>query len=251
MIRVLDNQIGLPQSAYLGKRIYKKLFQENAKLGVTDKKAFREDVESIIWEYTLKPSTIPIKPFSDEKHEYLEIAVIQVNLTSRKRADRLAEIIHRAIPYPVVLILVEGRSIRMSLATKRFSQAEKGAIVADEFFVTQWMDPGALEEPEEAFLDSLAIASLPSTEFKALYEGLVDRVIALECSVRTGDFAIVDDTAHSGVRKAALARCRELERRIVEEQAAARNATQINRQVDGNLRIQRLRAELQQMVKQL
>ena len=153
MIQVLDKHMGLPQSAYLGKRIYKRLFQENAKLGVTDKKALREDVESVIWEYTLKPSTIPIKPFSDEKHEYLEIALIQVNLTSRKRADRLGEIIHRAIPYPIVLIFVDGSSFRVSLATKCFSQAEKGAIVADGFFATQWMELDALTEPEESFLD--------------------------------------------------------------------------------------------------
>jgi len=251
MIEILDKRMGLPQSAYLGKRIYKKLFQENAKLGATDKKALREDVESIIWEYTLKPSTIPIKPFSDEMHEYLEIAVIQVNLTSRKRADRLAEIIHRAIPYPVVLIFVEGTSFRMSLATKRFSQAEKGAIVADGFFATQWMDPGALAEPEESFLQSLAIASLPSTDFKALYDGLVDRVTALECAARTGMFVIEREEARVKTRRRMLAECRDLEARIVEEQAAVRNATQINRQVDGNLRIQRLRAELQQMVKRL
>ena len=243
--------MGLPQSAYLGKRIYKKLFQEYAKLGVTDKKALREDVESVIWEYTLKPSTVPIKPFSDEKHEYLEIAIIQVNLTSRKRADRLAEIIHRAIPYPIGLILVEGSGFRMSLATKRFSQAEKGAIVADEFFATQWMDLGALKEHEESFLKSLAIASLPSTDFKALYDGLVSRVVALECGVRTGRFEIIDDKAQLKACKTTLAECCELEASIAEEQAAVRRATQINQQVDGNLRIQRLRAELQQMVKRL
>ena len=76
MIEILYQKMGLPQSAHLGKRIFKKLFQENAKLGATDKKALREDVDTITWEYSLKPSTIPIKPFSDEKHEYLEIAII-------------------------------------------------------------------------------------------------------------------------------------------------------------------------------
>ena len=248
MIETLDMRMGLPKSAYLGKRIYKKLFQENAKLGVTDKKALREDVDTITWEYSLKPSTIPIKAFSDEKHEYLEIALIQVNLTSRKRADRLAEIVHRTIPYPILLVFVEGVSFRLSLAPKRFSQAEKGAIVADEFFATQWMDPSALEEPEESFLDSLAISSLPSTDFKALYLGLVNRVLALECAVRTGIFAIERDAACVKSRRRTLAECRELEAQIAEERTALKKEEQFNRQVESNIKIKKLEKKLEQKV---
>jgi len=248
MIETLNKRMGLPQSAYLGKRIYKKLFQENAKLGATDKKALREDIDTITWEYTLKPVTIPINPFSDEKHEYLEIAVIQANLTSRKRTERLAEIIHRAIPYPIVLLFVDGSYVRLSLATKRFSQAEKGVIVVDEFFATHWMDLGALETAEEPFLDSLAAKTLPHTDFKTFYDAIVDRVVALACASRTGTYVIERDAERVKSRRRMLAECRELEALIAEERTALMREEQFNRKVDGNVRIKKMEQELARKV---
>jgi hypothetical protein len=190
MIGMLYEIIGLPRSAHLGKRIFKKMFHENAKLSATDKKTLSEDVDTITWAYTLKPSTIPIQPFVDEDCEYAELAVIQVNLKARKRSARLAEIIHRAIPYPVVLIFACESGIRISLATKRFSGAERDAVVVDEFFATDWIDLDSLRESESAFVDSLAVAALPHTDFKAFYQALVDRVISLDCATRTGSFVI-------------------------------------------------------------
>ena len=63
MIETLYEIMAIPDACHLGKRVFKKLFHENAKLGATDKKAFREDIDVITWEYTLKPSTIPIRGY--------------------------------------------------------------------------------------------------------------------------------------------------------------------------------------------
>ena len=58
MTDALYASMAIPAACQLGKRVFKKLFHENAKLGATDKKAFREDIDTITWRYTLKPSTI-------------------------------------------------------------------------------------------------------------------------------------------------------------------------------------------------
>jgi len=47
MIEALYEKIMIPESCRLGKRVYKKLFHENAKLSATDKKALRDDVDTI------------------------------------------------------------------------------------------------------------------------------------------------------------------------------------------------------------
>ncbi len=182
MIESLYNKLAIPEPCHLGKRVFKKLFQENAVLGVTDKKAFRDDIDTILWQYTLKPSTIPIQAHEDSEREYLEVAVLEVNLKTRNRTSRIAEVIHRAIPYPLVVVFAHERSCVMSLAHKRFSQAEHGAIVVDEFYATDWIDLSAPTEPQAAFLDSLAASSLPHTHFYAFYSALVDRLIALDCA---------------------------------------------------------------------
>ena len=48
MIETLYKKMAIPDACLLGKRIFKKLFHDNAKLGATDKKAFREDIDVII-----------------------------------------------------------------------------------------------------------------------------------------------------------------------------------------------------------
>jgi hypothetical protein len=251
MIDILYEKMGLPDSCHLGKRIYKKLFHENAKLGATDKKAFREDIETITWEYTLKPSTIPIRSYSDEEREYLEIAIIQVNLKTQHRTGRIAEIIHRAIPYPLVVVFAYESSFLLSLATKRFSQAERGAVVADEFFTTDWIEPALMTTVQVSFLDSLVVSSLPHTDFRAFYYALVDRVIALDCATHTGSFILETAVDRSETRRRALAACRDLESRIAEERAALKKETQFNRKVERNVRIKQMEKELEQKVKEL
>ena len=98
MIEALYAKMMIPESCRLGKRVFKKLFHENAQLGVTDKKAFREVIDTIVWQYTLKPSTISILPYVIEQIRNSEVAVLQVNLKTLKRTGRIAEVIHRAIP---------------------------------------------------------------------------------------------------------------------------------------------------------
>mgnify|MGYP001028236547 CR=1 FL=1 len=251
MIHLLYEKMGIPDSCHLGKRIYKKLFHENAKLSATDKRAFREDIDTIIWQYTLKPSTIPINPFVDEKQEYLEIAIIQVNLKAQHRAERIAEIIHRSIPYPLVVVFAYKSSFLLSLATKRFSQAERGAIVVDEFFATEWIDLSTPNAIQKEFLDSLSMSTLPHSNFRALYLALVERVIALDCANHTGIFHLETATELSAMRRQTLAACRDLEAQIAEERATLKKETQFNRQVERNVRIKEMERELKLKVKKL
>ncbi len=45
-------------------------------------------------------------------------AVIEAALSSRRRSPRIAEMIQRAIPYPVLLVMVEGSGYCVSVAHK-------------------------------------------------------------------------------------------------------------------------------------
>src|SRR5689334_6819802 len=128
--------LGIPETCYLGKRVFKKLFDENAVLTASDRKAFTDAIDTIIWQYTLKPSTIQIPAFEDAEREYHEVALLEAKLKDRAKASRIAEVIHRAIPYPVVLVLSdetgalasnqdgaqEPQHVMFSLAPKRLSR---------------------------------------------------------------------------------------------------------------------------------
>ena len=244
MIQVLYDSMAIPEACQLGKRVFKKLFHENAKLGVTDKKAFREDIDTITWQYTLKPSTIPIQVYEDKHREYLEVAVLQVNLKTLRRTSRIAEIVHRAIPYPLVIVFVLEPVCALSVAHKRFSQAEKGAIVAEDFIITDWIDLSAPTAIQKHFFASLAVSTLPHTHFFAFYSALVDRLVALDCARLTGEYRLESTAAKRTARSKRLAACHELEIRIAECKAAIKKETQFNRQVELNTKMKDLEKKL-------
>jgi len=245
MIQVLYNSMAIPDSCQLGKRVFKKLFHENAKLGVTDKKAFREDIDTITWQYTLKPSTIPIQVYEDKHREYLEVAVLQVNLKTLRRTSQIAEVMHRAIPYPLVIVFALEPVCALSVAHKRFSQAEKGAIVAEDFIITDWIDLSAPKAIQKDFLASLAMSALPHTHFFAFYSALLDRFVALDCARLTGEYRLESAATKRRVRRKRLAACHELETKIAEHKAAINKETQFNRQVELNTKMKELEKRLQ------
>ncbi|HSO82541.1 DUF4391 domain-containing protein [Thiocapsa sp.] len=249
MIQALYDNLGIPDTCRLGKRVFKKLFEENATLGTSDRKALREDLDSVIWVYTLKPCTIRIQPYEDTERDYPEIAVLQADLRTTKGVDRLARIIHRAIPYPVILVFnhqapVKHHQCLISLAHKRFSQAEKGAIVADDFVATGWIDLAEPSPLQQAFLASLRIADLPQVHFHAVYTAIADRIVALGCSDLSGEYRLEPDPGRRAQRRERLTACRALESRIGALKARIRKETQFNRQVELNTQIKQLEQQL-------
>ena len=263
--------LNFPETAFLGKRVPKKQFLESGELVASDKKLFRENVKNVYWEYTLKSSTCPVLPFRDNEREYLEVAVLQVEMNSPKGHKRIAEIIHRVIPYPLFLIFkkselreVENGELRMenekdnsqltilnsqfvlSIAPKRFSQAEHGAFVAERFFTTGWMNCDGLNERETAFIQSLAWSNMPLQNYGSLYNAWTDRFTGYECSVLSGTFAI----GKAGDRLERLTRCREIESKISKLRVQLKKAA-FNRQVELNTQIKKNEQELKQLAASL
>ena len=229
--------LALPESCFLGKRVYKNLFLKNAQLGAADKKAFDQHVDFILWQYTLKPATVPITVYHDDQREYLEIAVLQANLHQVDRQPRIAEAIHRAIPYPLLLVLACDSRAAVSVAGKRFSQSDKSQIVAEELLSTEWLNPDTTITLENDFLNSLKFTMLPQTNFYTLYCGYIERIIAHQCAKFTGQYTLGTPGTDWQTRRVQLAKCRRIEENISQLRRDLKAETQFNRQVELNMRI--------------
>ncbi|QIT55020.1 DUF4391 domain-containing protein [Aquisalimonas sp. 2447] len=245
MLSVYDH-LGLPEAAYLGKRVYKKLFFENAESSAADRRAFTDDVEAVTWQYTLKPSTLPVSPYQDNERDYAELAIVEVDFREPKCALRLAGIIHRAIPYPLLLILVHNDRLAVSTAHKRASRAERGAVVAEEIQTTGWMDGGTPNAVEQTFLESLALRQQPQSHYYALYHGWHQRLLALACARLTGDYRVPSSAERQSQRRETLAECHRLEGEISRLRAEIKKETRFNRQVELNTRIKQIEQQLRQ-----
>jgi len=241
MIEALYEKMMIPESCRLGKRVYKKLFHENAKLSATDKKALRDDVDTILWQYTFKPTTIPIQPYEDDQREYQEVALLQVNLKQTGRVNRLAEVVHRAIPYPLFVVFIIDTTCSISLAYKRFSQAAKEAIVAEGFQATAWLDLLNPTENQAAFLESLDISTWPHSHFFAFYRAAMDRVIALACAEHSGHYSLVIPNGLSvDDRVNKLKQVEKLQQEKSEIQGKLKKEKNLGTQVQLNTRIKQI-----------
>lgn len=182
----------LPPDARVDRRVPKKLLREQGAPTAADKRQIQDGIEDLFWVAALKPTNIGVPAFRDEAREYLEIAVLTTTLRAAAKPSRLAELIHRAIPYPVVLVALQGSSISLSLAHKRWSQGEMGKVVIEDMRRTAPLRPHVPSAEEALFLKSLAISGLPRRDLFALYQGWLDRVAALEAAEITGAFVPPD-----------------------------------------------------------
>ncbi|MGA8642492.1 DUF4391 domain-containing protein [Candidatus Binatus sp.] len=243
--------LALPADTRVERRVPKKLLLEQGAPTASDKRQIQDGIEDVEWVAALKPNNIGVPAFRDAVREYLEISVLTVTLRDQAKSPRLTELIHRAIPYPVVLVSVQADSQSLSLAHKRWSQGEAGAVVIEEVRRTCPM-PQTLPAPiDAAFLASIALSGIRARDLFELYQRWIDLVIALEAASITGVFATPESAERATARREALAAHARLRHDIAAIRAQAARETQMNRRVDLNLAIKRLETELAAAAKAL
>src|ERR1019366_9481006 len=94
--------LDLPAGSRLDQRVPKKLLLENGAPTAADKRHINEGIEELLWLCALKPTTMGVPEFRDDVREYLEIAVLRLTLRVGAKTRRLVELVHRAVPYPVL-----------------------------------------------------------------------------------------------------------------------------------------------------
>jgi hypothetical protein len=218
-------------------RVAKKLLVEHGAPTAADKRRINDGVEDVYWVATLKPNTVGVPAFRDEVREYLEIAVMSASLRDGADMTRIVELIHRAIPYPVVLVATHGGEVDLSLVHKRMSQAVAGETVLDGDVVATRIDTDIGDTFEPAFLDALSLSRQPGSDVHALYDGWMDTVYAALAARVTGKFAVATTPESARVRRSALRDCARLDIEIAQLRVAALKAQQLSRQVDLNLQL--------------
>jgi hypothetical protein len=241
---VLLDALDLPATAMLEKRVPKTLLLEHGAPTPADKRQINEGIEQLIWVAALKPTTIGVAEYRDELREVLEIAVLRLTLRATAKARRLIELVHRAVPYPVLLIAEQGSSVGLSAAQKRWSQAEAGKTVLEGDVVAVEWDADQDNQRWPGFCDALALGQQPRFNQLALYQGWIDTLMALQAAHVTGAFAMPTNAGQAEQRREALQESARLGREIARLRANAAKEKQMSRRVDLNLELKRLEAAL-------
>ena len=244
------NALYLPVSSRVGQRVPKKLLLENGTPTAADKRLVNEGIEEIHWIAALKPASVGVPAFRDDTREYVEIAVLRMHLRADTKAARLIELLHRAVPYPVVLWTALDTRIMLSLAHKRHAINENDKIVLDgEPIIVECASANAAVET--AFLNALDVARQPREDIFAFYQGWLDVALALQAAQITGTFRLLDSADQLVARRAALQSCVILQAKIAGLRTSAGKASQMARQVELNIELKRTQSELEMARAQL
>ena len=237
------NALAIPKEALVEQRVPKKLLLEQGVPTAADKRQVQDGIEDLIWVAALKATNVCVPAFRVVVREYLEIAVLTLALRPSAKPPRLIELIHRAIPYPLVLVTQHAGALNLSLSHKRWSQGEGGKVVVEALRQVA-INPDVLGVEDYAFLSSLALSQLPARDLFALYDGLAERLAALEAARITGKYATPGSAQRAMALRDGLDRHAQLKRDLAILRSRADKEKQINRRVELNTDIKRLGAEL-------
>jgi len=220
--------LALPDSTRVQQRVPKKLLVEHGAATAHDKRLIQDGIDEIIWLASLKPHLIGVPEHEDEHRHYREAAVLSLALRPGTRTARLVELLHRAVPHPVLLATTVDGSLGLSVTHLRRSQTEAGQTVLDGPVMSAQVPPGG---GGVAFQTALALANLPRANLHALVQGWIDTIAALDVAQETGSFVPSTSRAEAEVRHAALQQLRDLQAQAAELRARAVKERQLARQV--------------------
>lgn len=237
--------LDLPSETLVGKRIPKRVLSSHAASTAADRRRIDSDIAEVHWVASLKPTTFAVPSFTDDERQYLEIALIGVELRGTPARLRLIEIIHRSVPHPVMLIDELDGTTSISAAAKRWSRAaSREVVVAPPLYSAQVAMLRANASESDGLRKFLSLAVRQFHDMAALYDQWIDLICMVNAAERTGRIVPLTDPGDRLSRRAGLADAQRLEAAIAGLRSEARRAMRMADRVEINLRLQGLRAEL-------
>jgi len=154
-----------PRAAAFGRVIPKNKIYEHAGTNIALKATFVREVDQIVWSYKLAPETVNLAA----SKQVTEIQIFRITARTEKLDQEVLCAIDKAISFPLIFEVVNGRRVRLAAAYKRPSEADISRWVVGEYFHGDWMQEG---EQLSAFPVAL--------DMYMLYERLLEPLVAGE-----------------------------------------------------------------------
>ena len=215
--------LGLPKSTEFNKRIPKQKFYENLNVTPAMKRIFIDQIKVIYWRNKIAATTMNLAA----GEAVTEIEVFEIRLAAPQLDVSVLKQIDKEIPYHILFLLeYEGR-YQAWTAYKETAASGNSAFKVGTYYHTDWL-------PEQEL--PLKVEGL-STD--AVYENFVRQI--------AGD-VLQTDSAESLKESVERDECRQkLQKQITALQAKVRKEKQLNKQVQLNAELKKLRKELESL----
>lgn len=240
------NPFVFPSSCFVDQRIGKVLFAENGPLTPGDRRAFKSDIAEINCSYVLDENHgILLHAYTDEEHEYSSLVQIDVVLKKPGKAARIAELCHRTMPYPLIVILHDGNKLWFSMAEKRFSRDGKEQVVLEQQTDTGWISDRFLQ----AFAEAADFGKFRKNSYLELYRHYAELLDVLKTAEINGTFQ--QSSISPDERRRLLTELHQLQNQLAELKAKAKKEAELSRLVEINMQAKKLNHEIHEIHEKL
>lgn len=217
--------IGLPKSTEFNRRIPKQKFYENIFVSPTLKRVFIEQIKVIYWRNKVTATTMNLAA----GETVTELEVFEVKLNGQQLDESVLRQIDKEIPYHILFLLEYDGKYQAWTAYKEAAASGSNAFKVGTYYHTDW---------------------LPETELPLKVEGLsVDKVYENFVRQIAGDALRSEEGKTESLKESVERdnRRQELEKQIAALQTKVRKERQLNKQVQLNAELKKLKNELEEL----
>ena len=217
--------IGLTKSTEFNKRIPKQKFYENLQVTPALKRSFIDQIKVIYWKNKIATTTVNLALGTT----VTEIEVFEIRLNGTELDEAVLKQIDREIPYHILFLLEYAGSFQAWIGYKEAAASGNTAFKVNRYYHTDWM-------PEEELP-----LKMEGLNLDAVYENFVRQV--------AGDALQQSEVGEA--LKTSIARDEEIQKlnkEIEKLQGKLRKEKQLNRQMEINAEIKKLRGVLNSLL---
>ena len=214
--------IGLPKTTEFNKRIPKQKFYENIDVSHALKKVFVEQVKTIYWKNKIAASTTNLATGID----VTELEVFEIHLNSPALDDSLLRQIDKEIPYHILFLLEYQGKYQAWIGYKEATASGNKAFKVNGYYHTEWL----LE-------DELPL-KMVGLDVDAVYENFVRQIAGDKLNVESAGESLKESVAREEQKQVLM-------KQIISLQAKIRKERQLNKQMEMNAELKRLRKEME------
>ena len=216
--------IGLPKTTEFNKRIPKQKFYENMDISPALKKIFVEQVRIIYWKNKIASSTTNLAAGTD----VTELEVFEVRLSSPVLDDSLLRQIDKEIPYHILFLLEYQGKYQAWIGYKEAAASGNKAFKVNGYYHTEWLAE-----------DELPL-KLEGLNVDVVYENFVRQIAGDKLKTEAAGESLKESVARDEQKQA-------LQKQIATLQAKIRKEKQLNKQMQMNSELKKLKKELEAM----
>lgn len=216
--------IGLPKTTEFNKRIPKQKFYENLDISPALKRVFVDQVKVIYWRNKIATTTMNLS----EGKEVKEIEVFEVRLNSSALNESLLRQIDRQIPYHILFLLEYQGKYQAWIGYKEAAASSNKAFKVNSYYHTDWLSEKDLP------------LKLTGLNLDAVYENFVRQIAGDKLKTEVVGESLKESVAIDEQKQS-------LKKQIATLQAKIRKEKQLNKQMQMNNELKKLKIELEDL----